>query len=90
MLCKLTRFYPAYKIDDLVNLPDRQLGIMWQAITVIEAQEQLKQMSVADWPNMKKNSREKIHKELFQKAYPKDQSKKNFITPQQLQKILGR
>jgi len=63
---------------------------LWQAITVIEAQEQLKQMSVADWPNMKKQQRSKVHKELFSKAYPSEVRKKNYITPEQLQKVLGR
>lgn len=63
---------------------------MWQAITIIEAQEQLKQMTVADWPNMKKQSRNKLHKELFSKAYPSEFRKKNYVTPEQLQKVLGR
>ena len=59
-------------------------------ITTIEAQEQLKQMSVADWPNVIKSERTKIHKELFSKAYPSEVRKKNYITPEQLQKVLGR
>lgn len=63
---------------------------MWNMISTIEAQEQLKQMSVADWPNMKKPARTKIHKELFSKAYPSEVRKKNYITPEQLQKVLGR
>lgn len=63
---------------------------MWQAITVIEAQEQLKKLNVADWPNMNKTARTKMHKELFSKAYPREIKKKNYITPEQLQKVLGR
>lgn len=63
---------------------------MWNMITTIEAQEQLKQMSVADWPNVIKSERTKIHKELFSKAYPSEVRKKNYITPEQLQKVLGR
>lgn len=63
---------------------------MWQAITVIEAQEQLKKLNVADWPNMKKAARTKMHKELFSKAYPREIKKKNYITAEQLQKVLGR
>lgn len=39
-------------------------------ITVIEAQEMLKQLTVQDWPNQKPRSRERLHKQLYKKAYP--------------------
>jgi len=57
---------------------------------MIEAQEQLKSFNVADWPNMKKQQRQKLHKELHRQAYPNSFSKKNLITAQDLQKMLGR
>jgi hypothetical protein len=47
-------------------------------------------MTIADWPNMKKQSRTKLHKELHSQAYPSDMRKKNYITAEQMQKILGR
>ncbi len=59
-------------------------------MTSIEAQEQLKLMTVADWPNMKKQTRSKVHRELFKQAYPSEVRKKNYITPEELQKVLGR
>lgn len=76
-----------YEID---NSDADRIESLWQAITVIEAQQQLMKMSVADWPNMKKQQRSKVHKELFSKAYPSEVRKKNYITPEQLQKVLGR
>lgn len=89
MLCKLTRFYPAYKIDDLANLPKRTLDIMWECITVIEAQDQLKSFNISDWPNMKKAQRQKLHKELYRQAYPASLRKKNKITADDFAKMLG-
>jgi hypothetical protein len=64
--------------------------MMWQAITVIEAQEQLKTFNSMDWPNMKDQNRKKLHKELSQKAYPNEIRNKNYVSPQDLQKVLGR
>lgn len=57
---------------------------------MIEAQEQLKELTSKDWPNMKKATREKFHKELYSKAYPKEMRTKKYITVQDLQKVLGR
>lgn len=63
---------------------------MWEAITVIEAQEQLKNMTLMDWPNLKKAQRTKLHKELCKNAYPSEIRKKNYISPEELLKVLGR
>lgn len=57
---------------------------------MIEAQEQLKDFTAKDWPNMKKGQREKLHKDLYSKAYPKEMRTKKYITPADLQKVLGR
>ena len=61
---------------------------LWLAITQIEAQEILSKLSVADWPNMKKEARAKRHRDLFKMAYPEKNSKKA-ITPNDLARILG-
>lgn len=77
-------------MEEIETVDSERVESLWQAITVIEAQEQLKQMSIADWPNMKKQQRSKIHKELFKQAYPSEIRKKNYITPEDLGKVLGR
>jgi len=77
-------------LEEIETVDSERVESLWQAITVIEAQEQLKQMSIADWPNMKKQQRSKIHKELFKQAYPSEIRKKNYITPEDLGKVLGR
>lgn len=66
------------------------LDKMWEAITMIEAQEQLKQLSVMDWPNMKKDKRQKMHKELHRQAYPKSMTAKNYITIDDLKAMQGK
>jgi hypothetical protein len=58
-------------------------------MTTIEAQEQLKAFEVQDWGHMKKPTREKRHKDLFSKAYPGEMKPKNFVSPEQVQRLLG-
>ena len=43
----------------------------WEAITVIEAQETLLQLNIADFPYMKDNKRREFFKDLKSKAYIK-------------------
>lgn len=64
--------------------------MMWECITVIEAQEQLKLMNALDWPNMKKDQRQKLHRELHRQAYPSNIVKKDYITIDHLQQLVGR
>jgi hypothetical protein len=90
MLCKLVRFYPAYTLDGLSKLPKRTLDVMWEAITIIEAQDQLALLSALDWPNMKKQKRQELHRDLHRKAYPSSLREKNYVSIDDLKKIVGR
>jgi hypothetical protein len=58
-------------------------------MTAIEAQEQLKMFEVQDWGQMKKQTREKRHKELFAKAYPGEMKPKNYVSAEHVQRLLG-
>ena len=63
---------------------------LWDCITVIEAQEQLKRLQASDWHRMKKTNRDKIHKDLFDKAYPKQNKvKTTSVSQKDINKILG-
>jgi hypothetical protein len=73
-----------------LNLPNDAVEKLWECITMIEAQEQLKTFVASDWSNMKKNQRTKLHKDLYNQAYPSQLKKKNYITPEDLAKVLGR
>jgi hypothetical protein len=84
------RFYPGYTLKTLSELPKRTLDVMWEAITIIEAQDQLSLLSALDWPNMKKQKRQEVHRDLFRKAYPSSLREKNFVSIEDLKKIVGR
>lgn len=44
--------------------------MMSNAADVLEARELLSSFKVSDWPNLKKESRQKMHKEIYRMAYP--------------------
>lgn len=67
---KISYFYKISPVE-LLRLPNLAVRKLWEGITMIEAQEQLKAFQVQDWPNMKKQTRAKTHRDLFKKAYPK-------------------
>lgn len=75
---------------ELENYDKETLIGMWQAITVLEAQDQLRMMGLMDWPNMKKNNRQKIHRDLHRLAYPSSAKEKNYISMQDVQMMLRR
>lgn len=76
--------------NELLNLEAFKVQSLWECITMIEAQEQLKAFTVQDWSHMKKAQRTKLHKDLFKQAYPSEIRKKNYISPEELLKVLGR
>ena len=47
----------------------------------------LRAMNVADYPMMKKEARQKLHRQVYKQAFP-DQNKR-VITVQDLKKVLG-
>lgn len=75
---------------EILDLPNDAVEKLWECITMIEAQEQLKQFVVSDWSSMKKGQRSKLHKDLYNQAYPDKLKKKNYITIEDLGKVLGR
>lgn len=71
-------------------MQDDQVQSLWECITMIEAQEQLKMMTCLDWPNLKKAQRQNLHKDLFAKAYPDSIRKKNYVSIDDLKRLQGR
>lgn len=63
---------------DVSQMPNDLFLQMWNSITVLEARDMLAQMTIADYPQMKKENRSSIHKKIYKLAYPKvfDPSKK--------------
>jgi hypothetical protein len=61
---------------------------MWADISIIEAQEMLKAIKVANFNNMEKNDRERLHRDLMQTAYP-DAMKAKKLSLTDLQGLLA-
>jgi len=62
---------------------------LWEAITVIEAQNMLHQITLVDFPNMKTGHRNKIHKKLYRQAYPATFRESVELTPETLARAMG-
>ena len=66
-----------------------QLDGYWRAITVIEAQQTLQAMRIADYPYQKKEERLKFHKEMTKAAYLRRDEARKVLTTTELVKRLG-
>lgn len=73
-----------------LSLDCKRFYSLFNAINVVEAQETLRLMLVADWPNLNKNDRKRIDKDLRKQAYP-IQSKREgkALSNDQIATILG-
>lgn len=61
-----------------MGLPNALIEEYWQAITIIEARSSLVALTESDYPNLKQGNRDKIHRELYKKAYPAYLNAKTF------------
>jgi hypothetical protein len=52
----------------------------WDAVAVLEAQEELAHMRVSDFPHHKKEQRRAIHRRLYRVAYPKAPAEGDVLT----------
>lgn len=51
---------------------DNQVAMeYYEAVTVIEAQDRMIEMNIADYPRMKTEGRKRFHREMRKKAYPR-------------------
>lgn len=66
----MLRFYPGLTLDSISRIDSEFAEQMWQAITVIEAQEALVACKISDFPYMKENTRRKFMKDLNRAASP--------------------
>ena len=72
-----------------LNQMDLQEGYSYyEAITQIEAQQTLLELRIQDWPFMKKESRNRWHRKLHRKAYPRTHQKP--VSVEQLADIIRR
>jgi hypothetical protein len=59
------------------------------AIEVLSAQELLVQMRASDFPNAKNSDRQKIHRDLYKKAFPSFFTTKRSMTWDDLKRSLN-
>ena len=83
---KLAYFYK-WSHEYIESLPYRIALEYFEAITVIEAQNFLADLTKADYPNLKKEDRRKIHREMHNKAYPYEEQKP--VSAKEMARILS-
>jgi hypothetical protein len=69
MLAKLARFY-SLNPEDILNLDHDVFLVLAGFMPAIEAHETMQMIKVADWPNMKKEARNRLFKDLNKRANP--------------------
>lgn len=57
------------------------------AMETLSAQERLVELSTSDWPNLKRDTRTGIHRDLHKVAFPATHAK--VTTPSELANLLG-
>lgn len=63
------RFY-GISLEDVHGMDNEAVNMLFQALIALEAQENLTLLRVQDWPNMKKEARSKLFKDLNKIANP--------------------
>jgi hypothetical protein len=63
------RFY-GLSLDQVYGMENEAVMMLFGALIALEAQENLTHLRVQDWPNMKKEARTKLFKDLNKLANP--------------------
>lgn len=83
------RFY-SLGLDDVQGMDNEAVNMLFQALMAIEAQESLALLRVQDWPNMKKEARSKLFKDLNKIANPSIvKEERKALTTQDLAALLN-
>lgn len=82
------RFYgmSLAEVDGLTNEANEML---WQAVTIVEAQETLVNMKVSSFPHMKKEDIDKTHRSIHRLAFPAIYEKPVEITPEHFARMIN-
>lgn len=82
----MSRFY-GWNLEYIEALEYEKFNQCWLAITMIEAQETLINLTLADYPNMKDKDRKRLHRDMHKKAYFQREDKA--VKVEDLQNIYG-
>ena len=69
MIARVVRFY-GIDPDRVLDIDNETVIKLSMAIEAIQAQETIAQLKVADWPNLKKEARNKLFRDLNKLANP--------------------
>lgn len=69
-------------------MTSEEFATYWDIISIIEAQETLRQLVPATFSGLKKSDREKTHKNLYRQAYPSIFRDTRELKPEDLASIL--
>lgn len=88
MLCKLSHFY-GFTYEYIQSM-DADIFMMYvEGMFQIDNENNLKGFSIASYPNLKDDSRKKLHKETYKSAFPNEfNSPKNIVKLSDLSKVL--
>jgi hypothetical protein len=71
------------------SLTNEQNEMLWQSITVIEAQEALVGMKLVAFPHMKKEQADQTHRSLHRLAFPDVYSKPVEISAESMARLIN-
>lgn len=81
-------YFYGFRPCEVEALEMNEFNYLWESISMIEAQEQLKAFEVNEWHVLSNDQRKTKHRKLFNVAYP-NLEKKNNITFDDLARLLA-
>ena len=75
-------------LDRIESMDAIEFNEYWGAITMIEAQAMLTDLTIQDYPHLKKHKRNQIHRKLSSLAYP--EKKRELMTTKEIADYLNR
>lgn len=65
-------FYPAYKLEDVLDLPQNIFAMMIEVMNRMKAEKHLYAMDASAFPNMNQKHMERHRRKLYKQAYPEN------------------
>ena len=72
------------------SLPFQDADLYFEAIDIIESRENLNSITTSGFAHMKKEERNKVHKNLYKRAFPSIFRESKTISLADISKILGK
>tara|TARA_R100000388_G_C7161408_1_gene119409 strand:+ start:267 stop:539 length:273 start_codon:yes stop_codon:yes gene_type:complete len=83
----MVRFY-GLSIEEVINMPKAQFDDFWLCISILEAQERLMEVKVANYPYLKETPRKEFYN-FLKKESKLDKGTTKLRTPQEIAAAIG-